>query len=452
MKKRFPTFGHLVIILLYFIIFTFPFSKLKEIVPKSFSAWLMLLSFVIPMYLTIWSTRKTFGKKGKLNYKPNYWTLLPLIILVSYAFFIIGEFTIFLLPEPTGIWKKIFDMLNETMAQVFNNQIAGFLMVAIAAPILEESLFRGIILKALLKKYNPYVAILISAIVFGVFHMNPWQFLYATVLGLFLGYMYWKTKSLFYPIFIHFLLNSTMFFAAQMNDIKETEGLVENLTGNDLIQYLILVLLAVMIVVFAWIFFEKYFAQVPKELVLATQNPHKIEEIKQILPKNYQLKSLKDLGFEGKLKETGKTLEANALQKVRQIAVPYDVDAIADDTGLEVKSLNGAPGVYSARYAGENASYEDNVQKLLIDMKGVENREAQFRTVVAYSKGNKEHIVSGIVKGHITTEPRGAGGFGYDSVFIPEGYTQTFAEMGESEKNKISHRAIALQKLKKKFD
>ena len=158
------------------------------------------------------------------------------------------------------------------------------------------------------------------------------------------------------------------------------------------------------------------------------------------------------MGFEGKLRETGKTLEANALQKVRQIADPYDVDAIADDTGLEVDALNGSPGVYSARFAGENASYEDNVQKLLEEMKEVENREAQFRTVVAYSKDNKEHIVSGVVKGHITTEPRGAGGFGYDSVFVPEGYTQTFAEMGETEKNKISHRAIALQKLKEMFN
>ena len=452
MKNRFPTIWHLAVILLYFILFTLPFSLLQAVVSKSFSAWIMLLAYVIPMYLTIWATRRTFNKKGKLNFKPDYGTLLPLVVIVAYAFLIVGEFTIFLLPEPSGIWKKMFDMLNQTMAQVFNNQIAGFLMVVVAAPILEETLFRGVILKALLKKYNPYVAILISAIAFGVFHMNPWQFLYATVLGLFLGYMYWKTRSLFYPIVIHMILNGTAFFAAQFTDINTTEGLTEHLTGKDLQSYLIVVALSLITIVLAWKFFEKYFAQVPKELVLATQNPHKIAEIKKILPDNYQLKSLKDLGFEGELKETGNTLEDNALQKVRQIAVPYDVDAIADDTGLEVEALNGAPGVYSARYAGEKASYDDNVQKLLENMKGVENREAQFRTVVAYSKDNKEHIVSGVIKGHITSEPRGNGGFGYDSVFVPEGYTQTFAEMGETEKNKISHRAIALQKLKEKFD
>ena len=452
MKKRFPTFWHLIVILLYFILFSLPFGILQEALPKSYRIWVMLLAYAIPMYLTIWATRKTFDKKGKLNYKPRYWSLLPLVIVTAYAFLIVGEFTIYLLPEPTGVWKKMFDMLNETMEQVFNNRIAGFLMVAVAAPLLEETLFRGIILKALLKKVKPYRAILITAIAFGVFHMNPWQFLYATVLGLFLGYMYWKTRSLFYSILVHMLLNGTAFFAAQFSDMDSTEGLAEQISGDDLQKFLIIVTLSLGVIFFAWNFFEKYFAQVPKELVLATQNPHKIAEIKKILPDNYQLKSLKDLEFEGELKETGDTLEANALQKVRQIAVPYDVDAIADDTGLEVTALNGAPGVYSARYAGPKASYEDNVQKLLEEMSGVENREAQFRTVVAYSKANKEHIVSGVVKGHITTEPRGTGGFGYDSVFVPEGYSQTFAEMGETEKNRISHRAIALQKLKEKFD
>ena len=452
MKNKFPTIWHLAVILLYFILFTLPFSLLQGIVPKSFTAWMMLLAYVIPMYLTIWATRRTFNKKGKLNFKPDDWALLPLVIIVAYAFLIVGEFTIFLLPEPSGFWKKIFDMLNQTMEEVFNNRIAGFLMVAVAAPFLEETLFRGIILKALLKKYNPYMAILISAIAFGIFHMNPWQFLYATVLGLFLGYMYWKTRSLFYPVIIHMILNGTAFFAAQFSDMKATEGLAEHLTGEDLQKYLILVTISLAIIVSAWYFFEKYFAQTPKELFLATQNPHKITEIKQILPDNYQLKSLKDLDFEGKLKETGSTLEENALQKVRQITIPYDVDAIADDTGLEVTTLNGAPGVYSARYAGKNATYEENVQKLLDEMKGVENREAQFRTVVVYSKDNKEYVVSGVIKGHITTEPRGTGGFGYDSVFVPDGYSQTFAEMGETEKNKISHRAIALQKLKEKFD
>jgi len=210
--------------------------------------------------------------------------------------------------------------------------------------------------------------------------------------------------------------------------------------------------LAIVFIVFAYFYFEKFFKNQAKEIVLATQNPHKIAEIKKILPGNVRLKSINDLGFEGELKETGDTLDANALQKLRQITIPYDVDAIADDTGLEVEVLDGAPGVYSARYAGDNPTYEDNVQKLLEEMADKDNRKAQFRTVIAFSDGNKEHVVTGVVKGHITREPRGTGGFGYDSVFVPEGYEQTFAEMGDEEKNKISHRARALQELKKLFD
>ncbi len=448
MKNRFPTLWHFAVIFLFYIAFTIPFGLIQLIAPKSLDAWVMLLAYAVPLLLTIWATRRTYDKKGKLNYKPAYFDLIPLVIVVSYAFLIVGESTVFLLPEPTGFWKVIYDELNKSMEKIFSNYIAGFLMVAVAAPILEETLFRGIILRALLKKYKPYKAILWSAIAFGIFHLNPWQFLYATVLGLFLGYMYWKTKSLFYPILIHFMLNSTAFFTAQMMDMKGTEGLTEHLSGDDLQKFIAMIVIAVILIIMAWKYFEKYFARVPREIVVATQNRHKLKEIGNILPENYRLKSLQDIGFKGNLKETGNTLEDNALQKVRQIAIPYDVDAIADDTGLEVEALNGAPGVYSARYAGDNASYEDNVQKLLEEIKDKENRKAQFRTVVAYSKGDKEYTVSGTVKGHITTEPRGAGGFGYDSVFVPEGYTQTFAEMGEEQKNKISHRAVALQKLK----
>ena len=452
MKKKFPTIGHFAVIFLYYILFSLPFIPIQGIISEKYRAWFTLIVYIIPLYLTIWAIRRTFNKKGKLNYKPAHWHLLPLVIVTAYAFFVVAEMTVFLLPEPTGIWKDLFDELNKSIEKIFDNHIAGFLMVSVAAPILEETLFRGVLLRALLKKYNPYKAILLSAIAFGIFHMNPWQFLYATVLGLFLGYIYWKTRSLFYPILIHFILNSTAFFAAQIFDINETEGLTEHLTGNDLILFIILVITALIVIYFAWNFFEKYFAQVPKEIILATQNPHKIEEIKKILPEHYRIKSLYDLDFKDTLKETGNTLEDNALQKVRQISIPYDVDAIADDTGLEVMALNGVPGVYSARYAGDKATYEDNVQKLLEEMNDIKNREAQFRTVVAYSKDNKEHIVSGVVKGYITTEPRGNGGFGYDSVFVPEGYSQTFAEMSETEKNKISHRAVALQKLKEVLD
>ncbi len=450
--KRFPTFGHFMLILLFFIIFSIPFSFIQTFTPESSQALLMLFGYAIPLILTIWATRKAFDKRGVFNYKPGpFWELLPLIVLISYAFLIVGEFTVFLLPEPTGIFKKIFDLLNETMTSIFEHKILGFLMIGVAAPVLEETLFRGVILKALLKKYKPWKAILYSAIAFGIFHLNPWQFLYATTLGIWLGYVYWKTRSLFYPILIHALLNSTAFLVAQNTDLKADEGLSDMMLKNGMTSYYLLVLLALMFIVAAYFIFEKYFENQPQDLVLATQNQHKIAEIKKILPSNVRLRSLKDIRFKGDLKETGDTLEANARQKMRQIAVPYDVDALADDTGLEVEALDGAPGVYSARYAGEQASYQDNVNKLLEEMKGKENRKAKFRTVIAISKGDKEYLIEGEIPGEITTEPRGENGFGYDSVFVPEGYDKTFAELSEEEKNRISHRARALQKMKDLF-
>ncbi len=448
MKKRFPTLGHFLIILLFFILFSLPFGLMQTLLPAQYKSWLILVGYVIPMILTIWATRVAFDRKGKLNYRTGHWTLFPVIVLVSYAFLVVGEFSIFLLPEPAGFWKKLFDMMNQSLEEIFNNKILGFLMVAVAAPVLEETLFRGVLLRALLKKFNPWTAILLSAVAFGIFHMNPWQFLYATVLGIWLGYIYWKTRSLFYPIIIHMVLNGTAFFAAQMVDTAATEGLVEQLTGKDLTRFLIAVGWSAVLIMIAYFYLEKYFKNIPEQIVLATQNKHKIQELQKILPANYQLVSLQDIGYQGQLKETGDSLDANARQKMRQIAVPYDVDALADDTGLEVEALGGAPGVYSARYAGENASYDDNVQKLLTEMKGEENRKARFRTVMAYSKGPKEFLVEGEIKGHIATEPRGSNGFGYDSVFIPEGYDKTFAEMTDEEKNRISHRGRALQKLK----
>jgi len=452
MKKKFPTIWHFLVIMLFFIIFSLPLSLIQANLPKSLQAWGMLTGYAIPMILTIWATRRVYNRKSKFIFNPAYLTLFPLIIIVSYAFLIVGEFTIFLLPEPSGILKQLFDTLTNAMKEIFNNKVAGFLMVAVTAPILEEILFRGVILKALLKKYAPYKAILLSAIAFGIFHLNPWQFLYATVLGLWLGYIYWKTRSLFYPILIHMLLNGTAFVAAQFLDMETTEGMAEQLAGKDLQQYLILVLMAFGIIVLSFRYLEQFFNNKPQAIVLTTQNPHKITEINKILPEKIQLKSLNDIKFNGKLKETGNTLVDNALQKLRQISLPYDVDAIADDTGLEVDALKGAPGVYSARFAGKNASYEDNVNKLLEALKDETNRKARFRTVIAYSQGNKEHVLEGVVNGHITTEPRGTGGFGYDSVFVPEGYDKTFAEMSEEEKNKISHRAMALNKLKDLFE
>ena len=184
-----------------------------------------------------------------------------------------------------------------------------------------------------------------------------------------------------------------------------------------------------------------------KKFVFATNNAHKLEEVTAILGDKIELLSMKDIHCHADIPETADTLEGNALLKARYIFENYNMDCFADDTGLEVEALNGAPGVYSPRYAGDAHNSEANMRKLLQDMEGIENRKAQFRTVFALIINGKEHLFEGIVKGEITKHRCGSSGFGYDPVFIPEGYTQTYAEMGNTLKNKISHRALATNKL-----
>lgn len=184
-----------------------------------------------------------------------------------------------------------------------------------------------------------------------------------------------------------------------------------------------------------------------KRFVFATNNAHKLEEVSYILGEKVELLSLKDIGCHEDIPETADTLEGNALLKARYTAEKYHVDCFADDTGLEVEALDGAPGVYSARYAGDGHDSEANMRKLLKDMEGMENRKARFRTVFALIVDGKEHLFEGIVKGEIITNRKGTSGFGYDPIFVPEGYAQTFAEMGNELKNKISHRAVATNKL-----
>ena len=184
-----------------------------------------------------------------------------------------------------------------------------------------------------------------------------------------------------------------------------------------------------------------------KKFVFATNNAHKLEEVTAILGNKIELLSMKDINCHADIPETADTLEGNALLKARYIFENYHLDCFADDTGLAVEALNGAPGVYSARYAGDAHNSEANMKKLLQDMEGIENRKAQFRTVFALIINGKEHLFEGIVKGEITKHRHGTSGFGYDPVFIPEGYTQTYAEMGNELKNKISHRALATNKL-----
>ncbi len=185
-------------------------------------------------------------------------------------------------------------------------------------------------------------------------------------------------------------------------------------------------------------------------IVLASRNEHKIDELKQTLePMGIELKSALDFPNLKEVEEDKLTLEGNALKKARYVYEETGLTSLADDTGLEVDALDGRPGVFSARYAGEGASYEDNVEKLLAELAGVDKKDrgAQFRTAVALVADEGTHTFEGICRGVILTEGRGDRGFGYDPVFQPEDYEQTFAEMDSEIKNKISHRGRAIQKL-----
>ena len=183
------------------------------------------------------------------------------------------------------------------------------------------------------------------------------------------------------------------------------------------------------------------------KLVLASNNKHKLEEMRAILGGKVEILSLSDINCHDEIPEEQDTIEGNALQKARYIHDKYDLDCFADDTGLEVECLNGEPGVYSARYAGEHPTFDDNIAKLLANMEGHENRSARFRTAIALILGGKEYIFEGEVKGQIINGYRGHNGFGYDPVFLPDGYSQTFAELPAEIKNKISHRGNAAKKL-----
>lgn len=185
------------------------------------------------------------------------------------------------------------------------------------------------------------------------------------------------------------------------------------------------------------------------KLVFATNNKHKLEEVRDILGEKVEVLSLNDIDCHDEIPETADTLQGNALIKARYIYEKYGVDCFADDTGLEVEALGGAPGVYSARYAGEECNSEANMHKLLHNLTGKSNRKAQFRTVIALIIDGEEKLFNGIIKGEITTEKKGDSGFGYDPIFIPEGFTVSFAQMGNEEKNKISHRYRATEQLSK---
>ncbi|MBR3067363.1 MAG: non-canonical purine NTP diphosphatase [Prevotella sp.] len=194
------------------------------------------------------------------------------------------------------------------------------------------------------------------------------------------------------------------------------------------------------------------------KIVFATNNQHKLQEVRHILGQRVEVLSLNDIGCHDDIPETGATLEENARQKAEYIWQNYHCDVFADDTGLEVDALGGEPGVYSARYAGEGHDSEANMAKLLQKLGDNDHRRARFRTVIALIQKKdvcpcgctsirQEHLFEGIVEGEITRQRSGVGGFGYDPIFRPDGYEQTFADLGEEVKNQISHRARAVKKL-----
>ena len=184
-----------------------------------------------------------------------------------------------------------------------------------------------------------------------------------------------------------------------------------------------------------------------RKLVFATNNAHKLEEVRAVLDNKIEIVSLNELGCFDDIPETADTLEGNALIKAEYVFNKFEMACIADDTGLEVEALNGEPGVYSARYGGEPHNAQKNMQKLLTNLKGIENRKARFRTVIVLKDAERELYFEGTIHGHISETPSGAAGFGYDPVFVPDGYNKSFAELGPELKNKISHRALAVEEL-----
>ncbi len=183
------------------------------------------------------------------------------------------------------------------------------------------------------------------------------------------------------------------------------------------------------------------------KLIFATHNKNKTKEVKSMMPSHIELLSLDDINFHTEIEENATTLEGNALLKAKTIFEKTGINCFADDSGLLVDALNGAPGVYSARYAGSQKNDEDNMQKLLHELKDKTNRKAHFKTVMALIIDGKEYLFEGRIEGKIISEKLGTNGFGYDPIFVPDGYNETFAQLDAETKNKISHRARALQKM-----
>ena len=183
------------------------------------------------------------------------------------------------------------------------------------------------------------------------------------------------------------------------------------------------------------------------KIVFASNNKNKIEEIQALVPNSIQIVSLEDIGCTEEIPETANTIDGNAILKANYITEKYGYNCFADDTGLEVEALNGAPGVYSARYAGEQKDANDNMEKLLLALRNISNRKANFKTVICLNFNGAQHLFTGIVNGKIIEEKMGTNGFGYDPIFKADGHTKTFGELDRIEKSAVSHRGIAVQQL-----
>jgi XTP/dITP diphosphohydrolase len=202
-----------------------------------------------------------------------------------------------------------------------------------------------------------------------------------------------------------------------------------------------------LLIPFKNVFLTSYFNSFIMKIVFATNNQNKIKEIQSMLPSTIEIISLESIGCHEEIPETANTIEGNAIMKANYVTQKYGFDCFADDTGLEVDALNNEPGVFSARYAGEQKSAEDNMDKLLLNLKTKKNRFAQFKTVIALNIKGEQYLFTGIAQGAITLERKGKQGFGYDPIFEPEGYQETFAQLSLETKNNISHRGKATREL-----
>ncbi len=397
--------------------------------------WYLAISYTLSMILTVFLTTKIFGIKIFL--RENKIRPSTYILIISTYFFLLFSINLFL-----SFFDVPEDFLQTMTDLIKRSPVVAFMVLVVAAPVLEEILFRRIILHFLLKKINPINAILISSLAFGLIHMNLWQGIAAFVMGMYFGYVYWKTKSLKTVVLLHLITNFLGFVS--FYSMENNENPVDTMSTQTK-SVLILIFFVMFYLLFQQL--KKSLNTYPSILYVATQNPHKLNEIRNILPSVVQIESLEKLGHNKPLQENGNTLEENSRQKAMQIVTTYGVDVIADDTGLEVEALDGQPGVFSARFAGEQATDAQNRQKLLKMLENQDNRNARFRTVITLSLGNLLKQFEGEIQGIIANEEKGSGGFGYDSIFIPSGYEKRFSEMTAEEKNSISHRANALKKL-----